>query len=126
MQTRHAVGYDRVFGNYIFRTNNADCTNGKSILRGKARGASVRCRAPPWISSSWRWKLTARRFRASEIVHNTYVSSRLRRRGAIFVEAIEEVTAWRYSCLAPMAFRQRFATKPNPRTSKSSPLPARW
>jgi len=41
-----------------------------------------------------------------EIVHNTYVVEQLRRRGAIFVESIDEVPHGRFWCSAPTAFRQ--------------------
>jgi len=48
-----------------------------------------------------------------EIVHNTYVVEQLRRRGAIFVESIDEVPHGAVWCSARTAFRQRFAMKPS-------------
>src|SRR5260370_28164514 len=73
------------------RTTMLTATNGKVVLRVRPRGccagvvrdvdivelALEACGAPVYVHH--------------EIVHNTYVVEQLRRRGAIFVETIEEV-----------------------------------
>src|SRR5260370_1730460 len=91
MQTRHAVGYDRVFGNYIFRTTMLTATNGKVLLRVRPRGFCAGVVRAVDIVELALEAYGAPVYVHHEIVHNTYVVEQLRRRGAIFVEAIEEV-----------------------------------
>src|SRR5258705_1606848 len=91
MQTRHAVRYDRVFGNYIFRTTMLTATNGKVLLRVRPRGFCAGVVRAVDIVELALEAYGAPVYVHHEIVHNTYVVEQLRRRGAIFVEAIEEV-----------------------------------
>ncbi len=53
-----------------------------------------------------------------EIVHNTYVVEQLRRRGAIFVEAISDVPNGAFSSSAPTACPRRSVRKPRIAASK--------
>src|SRR5260370_9562292 len=85
------VGYDRVFGNYQFRMTMHTETNGKVLLRIGPRGfCAGGVRAVDIVELALE-AYGAPVYVHHEIVHNTYVVEQLRRRGAIFVETIEEV-----------------------------------
>jgi len=73
---------------------------------------------PPWISSSCAGSLRRAGHVHQEIVHNTYVVEQLRRRGAIFVEAIEEVPHGAVLVFSATVFRRRSARKAKSRELK--------
>src|SRR5258708_24552325 len=91
MQAGRGVRHDRVFGNHIFSTTIPPPTKGKELRRGRPGGF--------WggvVGAVDMVELALEAYGAPvyvhhEIVHNTYVVEQLRRRGAIFVETIEEV-----------------------------------
>src|SRR5882762_9225669 len=91
MQASRGIRYDRVFGNYIFRTTMPTATNGKVLLRVRPRGFCAGVVRAVDIVELALEAYGARVYVHHEIVHNTYVVEQLRRRGAIFVETIEEV-----------------------------------
>src|SRR5246500_1508595 len=91
MQASLCVRYDRVFGNYRFRTTMLTATNGKVLLRVRPRGFCAGVVRAVDIVELALEAYGSPVYVHHEIVHNTYVVEQLRRRGAIFVEAIEEV-----------------------------------
>src|SRR5713226_2406523 len=91
MRLRRGVRYDRVLGNHIFRTTMPTATNGKVLLRVRPRGFCAGVVRAVDIVELALEAYGAPVYVHHEIVHNTYVVEQLRRRGAIFVEAIEEV-----------------------------------
>src|SRR5260370_13492124 len=90
MRARRAVRYDRVFGIHIIRTTMPTATNGKVLLRVRPRGFCAGVVRAVDIVELALEAYGAPVYVHHEIVHNTYVVEQLRRRGAIFVEAIEE------------------------------------
>ena len=91
MRARRAVRYDRVCGNHIIRTTMLTATNGKVLLRVRPRGFCAGVVRAVDIVELALEAYGAPVYVHHEIVHNTYVVEQLRRRGAIFVETIEEV-----------------------------------
>src|SRR5260370_38635455 len=91
MRARLCVRYDRVFGNHIIRTTMLTATNGKVLLRVRPRGFCAGVVRAGDIVELALEAYGAPVYVHHEIVHNTYVVEQLHRRGAIFVEAIEEV-----------------------------------
>src|SRR5277367_5793581 len=91
MQPSRAVGYDRVFGNYSLRITMQTATNGKVLLRVRPRGFCAGVVRAVDIVELALEAYGAPVYVHHEIVHNTYVVEQLRRRGAIFVESIEDV-----------------------------------
>src|SRR5437764_7330574 len=91
MRARRAVRYDRVFRNQRFRTKMPTAANGKVLLRVRPRGFCAGVVRAVDIVELALEAYGAPVYVHHEIVHNTYVVEQLRRRGAIFVEAIEEV-----------------------------------
>src|SRR5260370_40416232 len=91
MRARRGLRYDRVFGNHIFRTKMPTATNGKVLLRVRPRGFCAGVVRAVDIVELALEAYGAPVYVHHEIVHNTYVVEQLRRRGAIFVETIEEV-----------------------------------
>src|SRR5260370_25235877 len=90
MGARSAVRYDRVFGIHIIRTTMPTATNGKVLLRVRPRGFCAGVVRAVDIVELALEAYGAPVYVHHEIVHNTYVVEQLRRRGAIFVETIEE------------------------------------
>src|SRR5207249_9101717 len=89
-----ALGYDRVLG--ITHLSNhgskmATESKGKVLLRVRPRGFCAGVVRAVDIVELALEAYGAPVYVHHEIVHNTYVVEQLRRRGAIFVEAIEEV-----------------------------------
>src|SRR6202171_4203131 len=91
MRARRAVRYDRVFGKYSIRMTMPTATNGKVLLRVRPRGFCAGVVRAVDIVELALEAYGAPVYVHHEIVHNTYVVEQLRRRGAIFVETIEEV-----------------------------------
>src|SRR5260370_3232750 len=91
MRARRAVRYDRVFGNQPFRIKMPTPANGKVLLRVRPRGFCAGVVRAVDIVELALEAYGAPVYVHHEIVHNTYVVEQLRRRGPIFVEAIEEV-----------------------------------
>src|SRR5881392_2934070 len=91
MRARRAVRYDRIFRNQRFRTKMPTAANGKVLLRVRPRGFCAGVVRAVDIVELALEAYGAPVYVHHEIVHNTYVVEQLRRRGAIFVEAIEEV-----------------------------------
>src|SRR5258705_7624551 len=91
MRARRAVRYDRVFGNQPFRSQMAIQTETKTLLRVRPRGFCAGVVRAVDIVELALEAYGAPVYVHHEIVHNTYVVEQLRRRGAIFVETIEEV-----------------------------------
>src|SRR6266404_951251 len=89
---RHSshVRYDRVFGNYTLGMM-MQTESGKVLLRVRPRGFCAGVVRAVDIVELALEAYGAPVYVHHEIVHNTYVVEQLRRRGAIFVEAIEEV-----------------------------------
>ena len=85
------VGYDRVFGKYSLRITMHTATNGKVLLRVRPRGFCAGVVRAVDIVELALEAYGAPVYVHHEIVHNTYVVEQLRRRGAIFVESIEDV-----------------------------------
>src|SRR6267154_2362157 len=76
---------------HIFGTTMLTATNGKVLLRIRPRGFCAGVVRAMDIVELALEAYDAPIYMHHEIVHNTYVVEQLRRRGAIFVEAIEEV-----------------------------------
>src|SRR5713226_756828 len=91
MQAGRAVRYDRVFGNNLIRMAMTTATNGKVLLRVRPRGFCAGVVRAVDIVELALEAYGAPVYVHHEIVHNTYVVEQLRRRGAIFVESIEDV-----------------------------------
>src|SRR6266403_863706 len=91
MQSSRGVRYDRVFKNYLLRMTMPTATNGKVLLRVRPRGFCAGVVRAVDIVELALEAYGAPVYVHHEIVHNTYVVEQLRRRGAIFVETIEEV-----------------------------------
>src|SRR5260370_12801894 len=91
MQASRGIRYDRVFKNYLFRITMPTATNGKVLLRVRPRGFCAGVVRAVDIVELALEAYGAPVYVHHEIVHNTDVVEQLRRRGAIFVEAIEEV-----------------------------------
>src|SRR6202051_366113 len=91
MRARRAVRYDRVFGNQLIRMTMQTEANGKVLLRVRPRGFCAGVVRAVDIVELALEAYGAPVYVHHEIVHNTYVVEQLRRRGAIFVETIEEV-----------------------------------
>src|SRR5947208_4053078 len=91
MPARRAVRYDRILGNRLFRTKMPTAANGKVLLRVRPRGFCAGVVRAVDIVELALEAYGAPVYVHYEIVHNTYVVEQLRRRCAIFVEAIEEV-----------------------------------
>src|SRR5713226_3006069 len=91
MQAGRAVRYDRVFGNNLIRMTMPTETNGRVLLRVRPRGFCAGVVRAVDIVELALEAYGAPVYVHHEIVHNTYVVEQLRRRGAIFVESIEDV-----------------------------------
>src|SRR6476661_52720 len=91
VRSGRAVGYDRVFEKYSLRITMQTATNGKVLLRVRPRGFCAGVVRAVDIVELALEAYGAPVYVHHEIVHNTYVVEQLRRRGAIFVETIEEV-----------------------------------
>src|SRR3989475_12396329 len=91
MRARRAVRYDRVFGNQLFRTKMPTSANGKVLLRVRPRGFCAGVVRAVDIVELALEAYGAPVYVHHEIVHNSNVVEQLRRRGAIFVESIDEV-----------------------------------
>src|SRR6266446_6970015 len=91
MQASRGIRYDRVFKNYLFRITMPTAMNGKVLLRVRPRGFCAGVVRAVDIVELALEAYGAPVYVHHEIVHNTYVVEQLRRRGAIFVETIEEV-----------------------------------
>jgi 4-hydroxy-3-methylbut-2-enyl diphosphate reductase len=85
------VGYDRVLRDYSLRITMQTATNGKVLLRVRPRGFCAGVVRAVDIVELALEAYGAPVYVHHEIVHNTYVVEQLRRRGAIFVESIEDV-----------------------------------
>src|SRR5580704_4126711 len=91
MPARRGVRYDRVFGIQPLRITMQTATNGKVLLRVRPRGFCAGVVRAVDIVELALEAYGAPVYVHHEIVHNTYVVEQLRRRGAIFVESIEDV-----------------------------------
>src|SRR5260370_37392468 len=91
MRATRGVRYDRVFGNHIIRTTMQMATNGKVLLRVRPRGFCAGVVRAVDIVELALEAYGAPVYVHHEIVHNTYVVAQVRRRCAIFVEAIAAV-----------------------------------
>src|SRR6202051_1420122 len=91
MRARRAVRYDRVFGNQLIRMTMQTEANGKVLLRVRPRGFCAGVVRAVDIVELALEAYGAPVYVHHEIVHNTYVVEQLRRRGAIFVESIDDV-----------------------------------
>src|SRR5271167_666863 len=87
----HGVRYDTVVGKYSLRITMQTATNGKVLLRVRPRGFCAGVVRAVEIVELALEAYGAPVYVHHEIVHNTYVVEQLRRRGAIFVESIEDV-----------------------------------
>src|SRR6202167_3724529 len=85
------VRYDRFLRNHTFRMTMPTEKNGKVLLRIRPRGFCAGVVRAVDIVELAMEAYGAPVYVHHEIVHNTYVVEQLRRRGAIFVEAIGDV-----------------------------------
>src|SRR5438094_9324433 len=91
MQASRGIRYDRVFKNYLFRITMPTAMNGKVLLRVRPRGFCAGVVRAVDIVELALEAYGAPVYVHHEIVHNTYVVGQLRRRGASFDEAMQEL-----------------------------------
>src|SRR5213075_781021 len=91
MRARRAVRYDRIFRNQRFRTKMPTAANGKVLLRVRPRGFCAGVVRAVDIVELALDAYSPPVYVHHEIVLNHHVVEGLSRRGAIFVEAVEEV-----------------------------------